>query len=381
MHRFLVTPALVVLAAAAACRHPDAPPPATTGTVNAPVERVAAMIVPETFESGGVVRARTTATVASRVTAPVESVLVSAGARVRRGQTLVALESRELDANASRARAALAAATEAARAADAEVVAAESTLTLARATSERIKALYDKRSATAQEWDEASAGVQGAAARVASARANAAAARAARDAADAALRAAETARSYATIASPFDGVVAERLVDPGTMATAGMPLVVVEDPSALRLHVQVDEFRARAIAPGQALSARLDQDAGWTPARVVEIGRVDPASHNFLVKIDMPMRAGARSGLFGRARFTAGERRAVAVPATSIVRRGQLAFVFALTPEGVARLRPVVTGDPAGDRVEILAGLAEGDVVVVKPPAALADGMRVEGRP
>jgi RND family efflux transporter MFP subunit len=381
-HTPLVLATLAVIATAAACRHRDAPATPPAAAVDAAVERVSAGVFPETFESGGVVRARTTATIASRVNGPVEAVFVSAGTRVRRGQPLIALESRELDANTARATAALAAAAEAARAADAEIAAADSAATLARATNDRIRLLFEKRSATAQEWDQASSGLRSADARAAAVRAQASAARAAQDAAGAALRAAETTRGYATIAAPFDGVVSERLVDPGTMVTAGTPLLVVEDPSALRLHVLVDEFRARVIAVGQPVEARLDRDGTWLAARVDEIGRVDPASHGFVVKLEMTPASGMRPGLFGRARFTAGERRAIAAPAASVVRRGQLAFVFVVTgPDRVARLRPVVVGEAAGDRLEVLAGLSEGDVVVVKPPAALSDGSRVTVRP
>jgi multidrug efflux pump subunit AcrA (membrane-fusion protein) len=329
------------------------------------------------FAWGGGGRPRTTATLASRITASVDAVFASAGARVRRGQTLIALDGRELEANAARARATLAAAVASARAADADVAAADSAVTMARATGDRIRTLIDKRSATAQEWDQASTGLQGAEARAGAARAQAAAARAARDAAEANLQVAQTSLSYATIVAPFDGVVAERLVDPGTMATAGLPLIVVEDPSVLRLHVLADEFRARTIAVDQAAEARLDEASEWCAARVVEIGRVDPASHNFLIKLELAMPPGARSGLFGRARFISGERRTPAVPVEAIVRRGQLAFVFVVTPEHVARLRPVVTGDTAGNRVEVLSGLADGDVVVGNPPAALTDGMRI----
>jgi RND family efflux transporter MFP subunit len=378
--RYLFLSALLATAGAAACTRHDTPAPGATETVTAAVERVSAAIIPETFEAGGVVRARSTATLASRVTAPVDAVYAAPGAKVRKGATLVALESRELQANAARAKASLAAAIEGARAAESEVAAAESALALARVTHERMRTLFDKRSATAQEWDQASAGLQGADARVGTARAQAAAARAVRDAADATVHAVDTALSYETIAAPFDAVVAERLVDPGTMATAGTPLMVVEDPSALLLHVLVDEARARAITVGQTADARLDQDADWSAARVVEIGRVDPASHNFLVKLQMPAGAGVRSGLFGRARFTSGERRAVAVPSSSIVRRGQLAFVFALTPERIARLRPIVTGETIGGRVEVLAGLSEGDTIVVTLSPKLADGVRVAGQ-
>jgi RND family efflux transporter MFP subunit len=329
------------------------------------------------FESGGVVRARTTAMLASRVTASVDAVFASAGAPVRRGQTLIALDSRELEASAARARATLAAALAGARAAEADVTAADSAVAMARATSDRIRTLLDKRSATPQEWDQASTGLQGAEARAGAARAQAIAALAARDAAEANLHVAQTSLSYATITAPFDGVVAERLVDPGTMATAGLPLIVVEDPSMLRLHILADEFRARTVAVGQAAEARLDEGSAWCAARVVEIGRVDPASHTFLIKLELATPPSARSGLFGRARFTSGTHLAPAVPAEAIVRRGQLAFVFVVTPEHVARLRPVRTGGTAGNRIEVLSGLADGDAVVANPPAALTDGMRV----
>jgi hypothetical protein len=58
-------------------------------------------------------------------------------------------------------------------------------------------------------------------------------------------------------------------------------------------------------------------------------------------------------------------------------RRGQLAFVFAVDDAGVARLRPITAGDVANGRVESLAGIREGEVVVVNPPLSLGDGVRV----
>jgi RND family efflux transporter MFP subunit len=371
-----------LLAAACARSAPSAPP---TGANDTPVAvttaRAATTDIPERFESGGVVRARLTATLASRVAGPVDTVAVSVGTRVRRGQTLLTLECRELDANASRERASSAAATETMQAADADVRGADSAQTLARATYDRVQGLFDKRSATAQERDQASAALQEAEAHAAAARARAAASRSAREAANAALHASETALSYATISSPFDGVVSERLVDPGTLASPGMPLLVVEDPAQLRLHVQVDEFRARTITPGQSAEAKLDQRDSWMPAQVTEMGRVDPASHSFLVKLDLVEAPELRPGEFGRARFTFGSRRAVTVPTASVVRRGQLAFVYIVTADGLARLRSVVAGEADGTRIEVLAGVSDGDIVVVGPPPALADGRRVSRQP
>jgi multidrug efflux pump subunit AcrA (membrane-fusion protein) len=59
------------------------------------------------------------------------------------------------------------------------------------------------------------------------------------------------------------------------------------------------------------------------------------------------------------------------------VRRGQLSLVYVLD-EGHARMRAVTPGAAAGDAVEILAGLAAGEVVVMAPPPALTDGAPIK---
>jgi RND family efflux transporter MFP subunit len=333
-------------------------------------------------EAGGVVRARTTAVIASRVMAPISDVHVRPGDRVARGTPLITLDVRESQANQTRASAALAAAGEAARAADLETQAAEARVALARATHERIKTLHAKRSATPQELDQAVADLTGAEAQLGSARAHAAAAGAAKDAALAAADAAAVSVSYGVLSTPFDGVVSERRVDSGSMAVPGAPLLVVEDPSALRLEVKLDEARAAGIEVGQQAEVRLDSanGAGWTPALVVERARIDPASHTFLVKVEIPGAASLRTGLFGRARFPSEPRRALTVPASALVRRGQLTFVYTVDADGLARLRPISAATLDGDKVEALAGIRDGDRVVLSPPESLTDGTRVVER-
>jgi multidrug efflux pump subunit AcrA (membrane-fusion protein) len=335
------------------------------------------------FEAGGVVRSRTTALVASRVLAPIVEVHVRAGDRVRRGATLITLDAREIRANRTRAAAASLSAAESARAADADVRAADAALVLARATHERIAALHAKRSATAQELEQAVAALTAADAQTAAARARVTAANAARDSAQAAADSAEVSTSYAVLSAPFDGVVAERHADAGSMAMPGAPLLTLEDASALRLETTVDEARAARVAAGQAVDVRLDNAADgasdWVGARVGEVARVDSASHNFLIKIDLPQTAAWRSGLFGRAQFAGPSRRVLAAPIAALVKRGQLTFVYLVDAEARARLRPISAGTADSDRVEVLAGLHDGDVVVTSPPASLLDGARVTG--
>ena len=335
------------------------------------------------FEAGGVVRARATAMIASRVLAPITQIRVRPGDRVRRGETLIALDSRDSEATRTGAIAASQSAAETARAADGDVRAAEAAVVLAQATYNRIAELYAKRSATLQELDQAVASLHSAEAQRASAQARLKAANAARDAAEASAEVATIGSTYATLSAPFDGIVSERHADPGSMATPGTPLLTLEDPASYRLEVQVDEARTSLIHIGDAVGVRLDNttDAqdGWSEGRVVEMARVDPASHSFLVKIDLPKSSALRSGLFGRARFNGPPRRALTVPRSALLDRGQLTFVYVVDAEGSARLRPISPGASADDRVEVLAGVRDNDLVVTNPPPSLMDGSRVRG--
>jgi RND family efflux transporter MFP subunit len=347
------------------------------------VSRAALTDFPSSFEAGGVVRAKATAQIASRVMALVTQVHVRPGDRVRRGATLVTLDARDVVANKGRAEATSLSAAEAARAAEADVRSAESALLLARATHDRMAALHAKRSATAQELDQAVAALTAAEAQRSSAQARLAAAAAGRDAAQASADAASISATWAVLSAPFDGIVTERHVDPGSMATPGTVLLLVEDPATYRLEVQLDEARGTLVKTGQTAAVRLDSTpaagTGWLDGRIAEIARVDSASHSFVVKIDLPAAATLRSGMFGRARFSGPSRRTLTVPRPALIQRGQLAFVFVVDGEQRARLRPISLGASDEVRIEVLAGLRDGDAVVASPPPSLSDGARVTG--
>jgi len=360
------------------CR--STPPSESTDRATTPVvvsiARVAAVDLPSRIEAGGVVQAAATAVITSRVLAPIQSVQVRAGDRVTRGQTLVTLDARELSANAERAASAVTAAIETSRAAESRAASAEAALRLAAATHDRIDGLYQKRSATPQELDQAVAAQGSADAQLKAARAEAAAAAAARDAARAASEAAAIARSYAVITAPFDGTVADRTADPGSLAAPGAPLLVIEQRGAPRLEVRLDQSRAANVAVGRRAEVQLDTNDAmrWLPATIVEAGRADPVSHSFLVKLELPTDSTARTGSFGRSRFAVDSRHSLAVPLSAVIRRAGLTFVFTVDQSNHARLRPVVVGAIEAEQAEVLAGVARDEAVVVSPPPSLADG-------
>ena len=373
--------ALLAIVLAACNRSHDAPVATTTAPVTVSAEPAGMHPLGSTFETGGVVAARTTATIASRIVATVMSVKVVPGDRVRAGQRLIALDDRDLSANRTRAAASLTALERTATAASADRDAADAALTLARATHDRIVTLHARRSATPQELDEARSALRTAEARLRAADARIAESAAAVESARAAARGADVAASFATLTAPFDGIVTEKLVEPGNLAAIGTPLLRLEDTSRFRLEARLDESRAAGIRVGDRARVVLDASGVSAPetdvidGSVTEVSRaIESASQTFLVKIDLPAHPHLRSGMFARARFGGSTRQALAVPDSAIVRQGQLATLFIVTADGRARMRVVRTGDAADDRIEIVAGVAPGEQIIVAPPPSLRDG-------
>jgi len=372
--------ALVAGLALPACSG-GAKPPREQAADAMPVETatVAVAEIADTFEAGGLVQARTTATLMARIPAPVREVRAVPGDRVRAGQVLIVLDGRDLSAQARRARAEGASAEQDVIAAAAERQAADAALALARATHARIAGLQSKRSATPQELDDATGALRAAEARAAGAEARARAAVSGVEGARAASEAADTIEGFSRITAPFDGVVTEKMVEPGNMAAPGTPLLRVEDTRRFRLDVRVDESRIGRVSPGTTVAVALEggseNAARVVDGAIVEIGRaVDADARSFLVKIELPADRGLRSGMFGRARFSSQPRRALTVPEAALVHRGQVTSVFVVEKD-ITRVRLVnVHG------TEVLAGLSEGDVVIVTPPPTLTDGRAVKVR-
>lgn len=381
--RWPVAAALVAMATApVACgrrAEPNsAPPPLEVRTVQAAFTTVA-----DRLEAGGTVAAAITATIGSRVMGTVRSIAIAPGDHVKAGQTLVVLDDRDLAAQAQSARSAAAAAEEGARAARAEREGAVAALALARSTHDRIAGLHERRSATAQELDEAVAALRAAEARLSAADARVRQADAALASARAAAEAATVAASYATVTAPFDGLVTEKLVEPGDLVAPGRPLLRMDGGAGFRIDVWLDESRAALVAPGVEMDVAIEtggEGRGSTRVlrgTVVEVGRaVEADARAFRVKVALVPSEGLRSGMFARARFAGAPRQALTIPAEAVVTRGQVATAFVVDGDR-ARLRLVRIAPAPEGRVEVLSGLEAGEAVVVAPPPALADGRPV----
>lgn len=190
----------------------------------------------------------------------------------------------------------------------------------------------------------------------------------------------EALLAYATVRAPFAGVITEKHVLPGDLATPGLPLLVLESTQHLRAEGTIPEKAAATLRPGAEINVLPDEAGTPVAGRLDEISAAaDAVSRSVLVKVALP--AGTvRSGQFVRLQVACGTAEALLVPADAVTRFGQMERVFVIE-QNRAILRLVKTGRLTGGRIEILAGLSAGETIVLSPPAALRDGQPVSLRP
>jgi RND family efflux transporter MFP subunit len=188
----------------------------------------------------------------------------------------------------------------------------------------------------------------------------------------------ETMLGYARITAPFAGVITRKLADVGDLASPGKPLLEMEDPSALRFEAGVPETIIGRIEPGAKLDVRIgEKEMEGTVSEIAPAA--DPTSRTSLVKLDLPPTPGLRAGQFGRVSVPLSESAVLRVPASAVIRRGQMELLFVLK-DGRAELRLVKTGKQIGDEIEVVSGVEAGEQVITEGAAGLVDGQPVEVR-
>ena len=305
--------------------------------IQARVVEVRPVEVPIQVEVTGTVTAVFHATLSSKVRGVVQDLRVREGAPISKGQTLVVLDSRDLEANVARA--------------DAE---AEN----ARLHLDRMERLFAVESVAKQELDNA---------------------RRASKVAEAIVQAARAKLSDTVLKAPFSGVVTDRLVEVGELASPGQPLLTIEDPLQVQLEATVAESDVRAISKGDQIPVVIDAlDAGpleGIVSKVLPSG--DPTTHTFLVKVALPPAPGLKTGMFGRLQLTKGTTRTLVIPPGAVLERGQLTGVYALGNGRRAHLRWVKVGRALKPGLEILSGLNAGETILADSSLGV-DGAQVD---
>jgi RND family efflux transporter MFP subunit len=317
--------------------------------------------------ANGYVVARTKASVSAKVAGQLEYLGVHEGSKVRHGQVLARIES-----------AAYAAALDAARA---EAARAEVELAQGRRELERARALRDQSLISAVDLENASTRVDMLTAQVHSARAQA----------DLAAVNLENTR----VRAPFDGTVLRKDAELGEIvapASAGggltrTAIVTMADLGSLEVEVDVNEAYIAQIRGGQDVGITLDAypDTSFRGRVRQVVPTADRQKATVQVKVAILDRdprilpeMGAKVVFLtasGRAAAVTAPRR-VLVPMSAVVQDAAGARVWVVAG-GRVETHPIELGRARGESYEVERGLSGGERVVLKPSAALKQGLRV----
>jgi len=205
------------------------------------------------------------------------------------------------------------------------------------------------------------------------------AARAAVQAAQAAAGVYSAELAKRTIATPVAGVIAERMVDRGEVATFGQPLMRIVTADQLYLEATVSELDVGEVIPGRTVEVTVDgvPDQAFQGAIVSVLPAGDTASRNFEVKISLPSDAAIKPGMFARGVVPVEVAEdALSIPKDAIVERDGDTYVFVVENDK-AREAKIERGLESRNTVVVKTGLSEGDRVVVVGQNALSDGADV----
>jgi RND family efflux transporter MFP subunit len=331
------------------------------------------------LNASGYVVAQRRAAVASKGTGRLVELRVREGTRVKKGEIIARLESADVAAALSRARANLGVA-------DSNRDQAAAEMNEATLAYERKKTLLESDLASRADFEAAEARYRGAQAALASSEA-------AVRAAEAAIRAAEVEVENTIIRAPFDGTVLTKnaevgeVVAPfGSATSAKAAVVTLADMDSLEVEADVSESNIEKVHIGQRCEIGLDAYPDMKYDGLVQtiVPTADRAKATVLTKIRFKDRdervlpeMSAKVSFFSAPGPAESKVPKLAVQPAAVVLRGERKVVFRIKGDRVGEV-PVEVGGPIGGLIEIKSGLAAGDRVVINPPGQLKEGDRVQ---
>jgi membrane fusion protein (multidrug efflux system) len=181
-----------------------------------------------------------------------------------------------------------------------------------------------------------------------------------------------TRLDYATLISPINGLVSQRLSEAGNVAERYSHLLTISDQSQLITEVSVSELLINKLNTGDAVTMYIDalaqtQQKGVKGTITRIHPNLDPVTRNGIVEIVLnPVPRGARPGQLARVMLRSQKAERLLIPFAALRRSSEGEYVFYVDDEQKASIAKVVSGLRVGSQVEILSGLAVGQQVVVR---------------
>jgi HlyD family secretion protein len=381
------------------------PEEATEPVVPVQVSKARTESIQRVITADGILRALDQSAITPKINSPVNEFFVNRGDHVSRGQLLATLENSDLAAAVTDAKGAYEQAAaeyrnissasvpdELAKAV-ADVAAAQQSLEAEKKLLDSRQQLYGEGAISRRLVDEASVSYAQAKSQydtaqrhldslrsvgreevIKSAAAQMESAKGRYDAAQAQL-------SYSEIRSPISGVVADRALFPGEMASAGTPLLTVMNISSLIARVNLPQEQAAYVRLGQSARITETDNSAEVHGKVTVVSpAIDPQSTTVEIWVQAP-NPGERLRPGSTAQVSI---LADTIPDSVVVPVGALlpsseggAVVMVIGADSVAHERRVQVGVRNEDKAQILSGVAAGESVVTTGGLGLEDGAKV----
>jgi RND family efflux transporter MFP subunit len=281
------------------------------------------------------------------------------GARVKEGQLLADIETPEVDQQLRQARA--------------DLATSEANLHLSQITAERYAGLLKTDSVSKQDADNAEGDFAAKQATVHSAQAN--------------VKRLEELQSFEKIYAPFAGVITARntdigaLIDSGSSGGSRTELFHIAQPDKLRVYVNVPEAYSQAAKPGLTATLTLAEFPGRTfPGTLVRTANaIDQSTRTLLVEIRVDNPTGTLfTGAYAEVHLKLPTpASSLILPVNALLFRSEGLMVAAVTDGKHAELKPITLGHDFGSEVEVVAGLAGDESIIVNPPDSIVSGQAV----
>ena len=309
----------------------------------------------------GTVQAYIESPIYARTSGYLKSWYTDIGSTVHKGQLLAEIETPEVDQQLAQA--------------VADLATARANEALSNTTDRRWRGLLATESVSQQDADEKAGDAAAKRATAASAAANVSRLR--------------ELESFKHVVAPFDGVVTARHTDIGALINAGQSvgseLFRVADTSKLRIYVQVPEPYAGAAQPGVRAELRFSEQAGksYTATTVRTSNALDPTLRTLQVELELDnARHEIFPGAYAEVHFSLpGNAHSLRLPATTVLFRAAGPQVATVDSHNRVQLKSIVEGRDFGSSIEVLAGLDDGDQVVVNPPDSIINSVFVHVLP
>jgi len=305
--------------------------------------------------ASGKIEAVQNANISTRMMGFVNKIHVNMGQKVSKGQLLISINSADITAQKAQVNASITEATAAYKNAEKDY--------------NRFKSLFETNSASQKEMDDITANFQMAKARL--------------EAANQMKNQVNAQLSYSNITAPFSGVITGKFINKGDLATPGIPLLSIENPTNFQVIAMVPESEITSIKTGTTVQVIVKSTNQKLTGKVTEVSTsTKNTGGQYLVKVVLDKsEVNLLSGMFTSIQFPTENTTTtskILVPTNALIHKGELTGVYVVGQNNTALLRWLRLGRQFGDKTEILSGLSVDEQFVVSSKSKLTNGAKLQ---